>query len=347
MVSLSDRGCLFSINLNLRTRTPVCRSNAMKCTQKVYILVTLIFLSVLLMNTWLGGFDKLFDLECTNFDVLTESQFCHNGKLITLDQLTEPQVHQLYQSILFGTPKPPPAQRTFATATTGTKLEIVLIELKAAPVHALIPTIYNIGHVHGGNNTAFTVLYHDFHHAGIESTINEWPTVRWIKMSGELTIPDYNRMLTSFNFWDQFKSEFILITHTDSMIFRQVDEEFYNFEYVGSPWLDPNICGPSRPAVGNGGYSLRNVSWHKHIVSTTQYTDGSPEDVWWCSRVERFVPDRDFAMKFGVEQAWYNGTPSGSHRLEWMRGCFNRAGNYFRKYLENNYRTYGNSSKDE
>jgi len=276
---------------------------------------------------------------CVPREGLSHSQLCYGGDLVNLENFRDhpDDIRALHAHFFYGIPEPPKEKRIFAPATKDTILEVVLIELKSKVViEGLIPAIFNIGHIYGGTNVALTVIHHDFHEQFLTPLKAGWSGVRWIKMDGYFTIPDYNKMLTSFGFWDQFSSKFILITHTDSMIYRPLDEDMFEYEYVGAPWpFAHSVCNPPRPNVGNGGYSLRNVSFHKKIISTDVYDEDLPEDVWWCRRTQ-YLPDWKKAMRFSVEDVWYDGVPTGSHQLHLMSPFF-KSGNYWRTLIKNNY----------
>jgi len=170
---------------------------------------------------------SLFDLE-DEIDCgveLPNTHFCFKGVLY---HLQKGNAVSLYNLLFTTTQKPNITQRTFAPLVPGLMLEIVLIELKPAEVPRLLPTIYNIGHIYGGGSVGFTVLYNGYHSQINNRLKKEWPNVRWIQKDGNLTIPDYNRMLTSKEFFDQFQSRFMLLTHTDAMIFRPLDEDFFS-----------------------------------------------------------------------------------------------------------------------
>lgn len=132
-----------------------------------------------------------------------------------------------------------------------------------------------------------------------------------------LTIPEYNRLLTSKKFYDQIPTEIFLIFQTDSMICPnsniQVDE-FFEYDYVGAPWEHLN------GTVGNGGFSLRRKSKMVEILEKCEYNGTDPEDVYFanaCKDVTSRKPSREQAYRFsneakitkhsfGVHKCWNN-----------------------------------------
>ena len=79
-------------------------------------------------------------------------------------------------------------------------------------------------------------------------------------------ITGYNRLMLSTEFYKRFKKfKYILIYQLDAWVFR--DELHYwcekEYDYIGAPWFEDfdNSTSKSRIiGVGNGGFSLRNVS---------------------------------------------------------------------------------------
>lgn len=75
--------------------------------------------------------------------------------------------------------------------------------------------------------------------------------IRIIKIEqSNLTRLEYSLMLLKSNFWKQFYGKFILIHQEDSIVFRKIPENYFNYDYVGAPFFNKMI--------GNGGFSLRN-----------------------------------------------------------------------------------------
>lgn len=72
---------------------------------------------------------------------------------------------------------------------------------------------------------------------------------------------DYNRLLMSFNFWNQmYETEKLLVFQTDSVICEKSNfslEDFKNFDYIGGQWMIERPCGLSIYG-GSGGFSLRD-----------------------------------------------------------------------------------------
>lgn len=78
-------------------------------------------------------------------------------------------------------------------------------------------------------------------------------------------------------------------------------DEFFDYDYVGSPW---GIDRPYHKRVGNGGFCLRSPHCLKTISDVVPY-DGSPEDTRICDRYGDILRDMH-GIKFApVEVAMY------------------------------------------
>lgn len=122
-----------------------------------------------------------------------------------------------------------------------------------------------------------------------------------------LTIPEYNRLLTSTEFYDNIPTEIFLIFQTDSVICnenRQLLGDFMEYDYVGAPWKD---------AVGNGGFSLRRKSKALETLSQCKY-NGENEDVYFANPcIDISKPSLEQAKFFSTE-AIYSETSFGVHK---------------------------------
>lgn len=125
---------------------------------------------------------------------------------------------------------------------------------------------------------------------------------------------DYNRLLTSFDFWNQFEYyDKVLIFQHDSMILRDNIEEFLKYDYVGACWQFQSWGG-------NGGLSLRNPKVMKDIcVRFPYHTSLGNEDLYFCNIMnERYIgylADRSTCSKFAMEVIYEEGT-FGVHAID-------------------------------
>ena len=150
-----------------------------------------------------------------------------------------------------------------------------------------------------------------------------------------LTPSEYSRLLTTIEFWNNFKGEKLLLYQEDTMIFHSEIEQFLKYDWVGAPWpenQDDNSLG-----VGNGGLSLRSKSKMIECIniikpenlkisdSTKSYMENTnsnfiPEDVYFTKAMIDYnigiVAERNVAMKFSQETQ-KSENPFGGHNF-WL-----------------------------
>ena len=148
----------------------------------------------------------------------------------------------------------------------------------------------------------------------------------------------YNDMLLSPWFWEKINSENILIYQQDTFLFREGIEEFYDYDYIGAPWLQQQTDNEN--GVGNGGFSLRKKSKMLKCLATikpselnlsddtTRYMKNSnlrnpPEDVFFSKTLIEYnignVANRETASQFSEERE-FSVNPLGGHQY-WLANC--------------------------
>ena len=126
------------------------------------------------------------------------------------------------------------------------------------------------------------------------------------------SIHEYNKRLTSLDFWQQFEEENILIIQHDSDILRHGIEEFYQYDYIGAPikWID-------FPAM-NGGFSLRRKSAMINVIKNYHYNGLQNEDLYFCNGLKQLngnLPTFETAKLFSCETIFNLGS-LGYHAIE-------------------------------
>ena len=138
----------------------------------------------------------------------------------------------------------------------GNKLEAVFIEFRLLPytIFVIKNALLKLGHkwshtiICGNNNFDF---YNNFKK---EYGLN----IKIIKLNiNNITREEYSILLLNSNFYNNFIGEHILIYQEDSIIFKNFDNKFLEYDYIGAPYYNKEI--------GNGGFSLRNKKIMKDI----------------------------------------------------------------------------------
>lgn len=137
----------------------------------------------------------------------------------------------------------------------------------------------------------------------------------FIEMNGVINEAEYNKLLTSFSFWNCIEEENVLIFQHDSKLLRKGIEDFYQYDYVGAPWL---FCKHG----GNGGLSFRNKkAMIEVIIERPNYNQQSHgnEDVFFCNRLEKYMhanlAPRNVCEQFSCESIFKLST-LGCHAIE-------------------------------
>lgn len=131
--------------------------------------------------------------------------------------------------------------------------------------------------------------------------------------NNDLTISQYNHLLTSHNFWSSLPYDKVLIFQSDSKILRSGIEKFLEYDYVGAAW-SWQLWG------GNGGLSLRSKSAMLEAISKKPYQEGAHgnEDVYFSNylhEVNGNLASREICEKFSVEAVFGLGS-LGVHAIE-------------------------------
>lgn len=126
------------------------------------------------------------------------------------------------------------------------------------------------------------------------------------------SIHEYNKRLTSLEFWNQFEEENVLIIQHDSSILRYGIDEFYNYDYIGAPikWID-------FPAM-NGGFSLRRKSAMINVIKNYHYNGLENEDLYFCNGLKQLngkLPTFEIAKTFSCETIFNLGS-LGYHAID-------------------------------
>ncbi len=129
-----------------------------------------------------------------------------------------------------------------------------------------------------------------------------------------LTIKQYNILLTSIDFWNKINGENVLIFQTDSCLCRHIN----TFDFT--PYLDYGFIGaPSKLEYPipwqNGGISIRKKSLMIKAIKHNNGPSDINEDKFYTVAKRRIVNPSPFelANKFSVEQ-YYFDNPLAIHK---------------------------------
>jgi hypothetical protein len=154
---------------------------------------------------------------------------------------------------------------------------------------------------HGNQNETF-----------VKGFFQDNPNVVYTNLNkANLTIEDYNDLLTSVWFYEQIKSNYFLIFQTDSCLLKEGVEDFVQYDYIGAPW--PHL----KNQVGNGGFSLRSKEFCLRICNTIERKPKENEDVYFSTngmKTNSNIASYDVACKFSCEQITTKSLSLGVHK---------------------------------
>jgi hypothetical protein len=134
-----------------------------------------------------------------------------------------------------------------------------------------------------------------------------------------LTIPEYNKLFFTKDFYDNIPTEIFLVFQTDTIIIKENAHkinDFIEYDYVGAPFIEEK-WNKNTDKIGNGGLSLRRKSKMLEVLNKCEITKDVPEDVYFgtlfCDKVNLHKPSYEKSKEFSVEQVYFD-TPFGVHK---------------------------------
>lgn len=210
----------------------------------------------------------------------------------------------------------------------------VFIEFRVLPhsVSIILNMMQNFPHWH------HTIVCNHNNKALFENIVLTYnQKLHLIILDKEITsVNDYNNLLITESFWNQFTYDHILLYQEDSFLLHNNINKFLDYDYVGAPW--PHEQNVNNMGVGNGGFSLRKVStlikcFHKitpeqyknNINENVKkymsdfYLENVPEDVYFSSIIHDekmgIVAPYNIAQEFALESSeWPLKKPMGIHQ---------------------------------
>lgn len=163
----------------------------------------------------------------------------------------------------------------------------------------------------------FIIFHGNLNKDYIENIIkkNNFNNMNMISLNKDnLSIGEYNKLLTSKEFYNNIPNETFLIFQTDSLINPKNKDKinnFLNYDYVGAPWN-------WNKHVGNGGLSLRKKTKMLEIIDKFTYDPKDPEDAYFngyeldLNKILLNKPSYEEAQLFSSETVW-NPNSFGIH----------------------------------
>lgn len=145
-------------------------------------------------------------------------------------------------------------------------------------IDTLPGVLYNIANIYGNKGVGLTI-YHGNNNINYIKTITcKWKNVEYKSLNVDnLHRNNYSYLLTQKGFYKSFTSSHVLIFQSDSYIFKKIPDYYFQFDYIGAPWVKTKGNG-----CGNGGISLRNVN---KMISVSEINGSEiDEDVYFSNK---------------------------------------------------------------
>ena len=159
-----------------------------------------------------------------------------------------------------------------------------------------------------GNNNIENIKKYNIH-----------PNLKIINLGrNNLDRKEYNKLLLTEKFWNNFVGEKLLIYQSDSIIFHNNINQFLEYDYVGALWKRKynNLT-----KVGNGGFSLRSKKIMLECLNKVKKINYSyNEDMWYTQQMIKLkigkLADEQIAKMFSQEYI-KSENPLGGHKY-WL-----------------------------
>ena len=134
-----------------------------------------------------------------------------------------------------------------------------------------------------------SIVYGNANKEFVESEFATWKNIKLIhKPVQNMDRGQYSALLKQPQFYENFTNwQHLLIYQTDALLLRKIDPIYFNYSYIGAPWVLTNQW--CKYNAGNGGFSLRNVA---DCIKATERNRKVPfnsihrgnEDGFFCSQ---------------------------------------------------------------
>lgn len=216
----------------------------------------------------------------------------------------------------------------------GGKLIICLIEFRQ--LEEIKYVMYALLKIYKPEEIGIAFMYGNDNKKYIEETFKNWKNKILIhKNFNNIDRRIYSALMIQPELYDNFKNwSHVLIYQTDALIIRKIDDIYFNYDYIGAPWIESNQW--CKYPAGNGGFSLRNVkstirSCEKYRGLEFSKIPTSNEDGHFCKQDDFNYPpfNSELHKAFSVESVKYN-YPIGCHQIY---HCHSYTGEEWNKFL--------------
>jgi len=157
-----------------------------------------------------------------------------------------------------------------------------------------------MAYYYNNTNTSLYIYHSELNKDYLNNIIETWENVQLISICKmNINVNEYNEILKSAEFWRKIKSEYVLIFQTDTMLFKQIPDEFYKYDFIGAL----NIMYNKYYGL-NGGLSLRKVKVMENICLNNFDKSNVNEDIYFyvnLKLINGILPTNEVTEKFALE----------------------------------------------
>ena len=112
----------------------------------------------------------------------------------------------------------------------------------------------------------------------IRNIVDGWENVVLTKLDIEdIDKKSHTELLKSVEFWELVEGETILNFQIDSLLLRELTDNFLQYDFIGAPWSKTK----EGKLIGNGGLSIRKKSKTIEYLKTHKPDEGVWEDIFF------------------------------------------------------------------
>lgn len=193
------------------------------------------------------------------------------------------------------------------------KLIICMIEFRI--MDSIKHVINSVLRIYKPDEIGLCIIHGSVNKKFIYDNFGNWKNIKLVRYNfNNIGQKIYSKILKTPQFWQNFSNyDNVLIIQTDALMLRRIDDIYFNFDYIGSPW--DNKCDNG----GNGGFSLRKVKTMINCTEENRNNDlsnisGSNEDIFFANKKLNITKDYQLHKSFAIEKILSNN-PVGYHAI--------------------------------
>ncbi|CAM9219154.1 unnamed protein product, partial [Ectocarpus fasciculatus] len=165
--------------------------------------------------------------------------------------------------------------------------------------------------LHLGPDWALVVFHSRSNEFFIKYLLRDITGIRFLLLEDDFTTRmAYSAWMKTPALWQKLSDmryRHALLFQSDSLMLRSDINQYLQYDYIGAPWCtSTDGSNKTKGGVGNGGFSLRNISAMLRISLRSEESKRTLEDLFFVSAMEEAptqyrLPAREIAYEFARE----------------------------------------------